>query len=202
MVVKFWNALRSGRVMAVVRARWQLRRCDFVGTRTRIAGRVQVNNFGTMRIGNNVNIRATHVPVELGTLPGGTLLIGDNTFINSGVSLCAQESVTIGKNCAIGNYTLIMDTDFHAIGDLTQSSAARPVIIEDNVWLAARVTILKGVRVGRGAVVAAGAVVTKDVAPYTIVAGVPARFLRSITPSPPSAGAAVEQNNSPERAAF
>lgn len=51
-------------------------------------------------------------------------------------------------------------------------------VIEDDVWIGARVTVLKGVRIGRGAVVAAGAVVTKDVAPYTIVGGVPARLIR------------------------
>ncbi|TVP72916.1 MAG: antibiotic acetyltransferase [Rhodobacteraceae bacterium] len=56
--------------------------------------------------------------------------------------------------------------------------APRPVILEDDVWIGARVTILRGMRIGRGAVIAAGAVVTRDVAPYTIAGGVPARPIR------------------------
>ena len=78
--------------------------------------------------------------------------------------------------------TLVMDTDFHAIGDHTQPGRACPVVIEDDVWLAARVVVLKGVTIGRGAVVAAGAVVTKDVPPYTLVGGVPAKFIRALEP--------------------
>jgi maltose O-acetyltransferase len=57
------------------------------------------------------------------------------------------------------------------------------VIIEDNVWLATRCTILKGVTIGHGAVVAAGAVVTRDVPPYTLVGGVPAKIIRYIEPA-------------------
>jgi len=56
------------------------------------------------------------------------------------------------------------------------------VVIEDDVWLSARVIVLKGVTIGRGAVVAAGAVVTKDVAPHTLVGGVPAKLIRSLEP--------------------
>jgi acetyltransferase-like isoleucine patch superfamily enzyme len=111
---------------------------------------------------------------------GGSLRIGDRTFINSGVSICAQSAVSIGSDCAIGNYSLIMDTDFHVPGDLLALPAAHPVVIEDGVWLGARVTVLKGVTIGEGAVVAAGAVVTKDVPPRTVVGGVPARIIRTL----------------------
>jgi len=73
-----------------------------------------------------------------------------------------------------------MDCDFHGVDNRTETAPAAPIIVEDDVWLATRVTILKGVRIGRGSVVAAGAVVTKDVAPYTLVGGVPARLIRSL----------------------
>jgi acetyltransferase-like isoleucine patch superfamily enzyme len=164
-------------------SRWKTRGCTSVGRWPRIEGALQVNNSGVIRLGDNVRIRATHLPVELGALPGGTLEIGDRTYINSGASLCAQSLVRIGAGCAIGNMTLIMDTDFHSVQDHTVMPEARPVIIEDDVWLAARVTVLKGVTIGRGAVVAAGAVVTKDVPPNTLVGGVPAKFIRALDKS-------------------
>jgi maltose O-acetyltransferase len=161
-------------------ARVQLRNVTHVGALPRCVGKCIVSNGGTMMIGERFLVRATHVPVELATYPGGTLTIGDRVFINSGVSICAQQSVTIGSNVAIGNYSLIMDTDFHAVDDHTAPPACAPVVIEDDVWIAARVTVLKGVRIGHGAVVAAGAVVTRDVAPRTLVGGVPARLIRPL----------------------
>ena len=172
------HALRLGWRCLI--SRWKARGCTTVGPWFMVEGRLLVNNGGTIVLGERVRIRAAHVPVELASLPGGRLEIGSRTFINSGVSICAQESVTIGKNCAIGNYTLIMDTDFHNPADHTQQSISKPIVIEDDVWLAARVTVLKGVRIGRGAVVAAGAVVTKDVPPCTLVGGVPAKIIKQL----------------------
>jgi maltose O-acetyltransferase len=164
----------------VIASRVALRPCTSVGFGARVDGRVRIQNMGRMALGERVRIRGCHVPVELATYPNAVLEIGDRTFINSGVSICAMKSVAIGKNVAIGNYTLIMDSDFHTIGDHEKLPAAHPVVIEDNVWLGARVTVLKGVTIGRGAVVAAGAVVTKDVAPDTLVGGVPAKLIRKI----------------------
>lgn len=167
-------------------ARWSLRHCNSIGLFTRVKGRVVVENNGTIHIGERVKINAGFLPIELGTFPGGQLIIGENTYINYATSICAQSSVRIGKNCGIGNYSLIMDTDFHTIGDFAKQPEASPVILEDDVWLGARVIVLKGVTIGQGAVIAAGAVVTRDVAPYTLVGGVPARFIRNILPPPHS----------------
>ncbi len=164
-----------------LRSRWQLRRCTSSGMLTLVVnGHVLIENEGAIHLGDKIRIRAIHLPVELASMPGGTLTIGDQTFINSGVSICAQKSVTIGRNCAIGNMSLIMDTDFHTPGDHTRWPEAHPVVLEDDVWLGARVTVLKGVTIGHGAVVAAGAVVTKNVAPRTIVGGVPAKLIRPL----------------------
>ena len=161
-------------------SKWKLRKCNKTGTLCTVAGRIAIANYGTIILGNRVRFRASHLPIELGTCPGGVLTVGDTTFINSGVSIGVQERVTIGSNCAIGNLCIIMDSDFHSPDDHTKWPEAKPVTIEDNVWLGARVTVLKGVTIGTGAVVAAGAVVTKDVAPRTLVAGVPARFIRNL----------------------
>jgi acetyltransferase-like isoleucine patch superfamily enzyme len=154
----------------------QTRRCTQRGKWIRVWGKLLIE--GDVRLGERVRIRATHVPVELAAGPGAVIEIGERCYINSGVSIGAQERVNIGKNCAIGNYSLIMDSDFHSLDDHTKPGIAAPVVLEDDVWLGARVTVLKGVRIGRGAVVAAGAVVTRDVPPCALVAGVPARVIR------------------------
>ena len=191
------QALRTA--LRLLTSRWQARACTSLGPWFQVHGRMFLSNQGELCIGERVRVRAIPLPVELAALPGGSLKIGDRTFINSGVSICAQTSVEIGADCAIGNHTLIMDTDFHVIGDINRCPAAVPVLIEDEVWLGARVTVLKGVRIGRGAVVAAGAVVTRDVAPYTLVGGVPARPIRTLTPG--SNGSAVAPGIAADRSA-
>lgn len=160
---------------------WKTRRCTRRGAWCRVWGKVLIE--GDVRLGARVRIRGSHVPVELAASPGAVLEIGERSFINSGVSIGAQERVSIGANCAIGNYTLVMDSDFHQLLDHTKPAVPAPVVIEDDVWLGARVTVLKGVRIGRGAVVAAGSVVTRDVPARTLVAGVPARVIRALEPS-------------------
>ena len=170
------------KIVAVLRARLALRRCN-LGHLVQLYGNVIVACDGKIVLGDKVRLRGVHRPIELASLPKGELRIGNNVFINGGCSICAQESVIIGDNCLIGNDAFIMDTDFHAVGEHDVWPEARPIRIEEDVWLAVRVTVLKGVTIGRGAVVAAGAVVTKDVEPYTLVGGVPARLIRRI-PSP------------------
>jgi acetyltransferase-like isoleucine patch superfamily enzyme len=172
-----------GMAWRLLLSRWKLRSCTKVGHWGRVYGRLIVDNAGEIRIGERFRVRATHVPVELASLPGGVLTIGDGVYINSGVSICAARSITIGNHCAIGNYTLIMDTDFHAVDDHMRSPEPQPVLIGENAWLGARVTVLKGVTIGRGAVVAAGAVVTRDVPAHTLVGGVPARIIRVLPAS-------------------
>lgn len=175
--------------------RFQLRRCTSLGRYPQVEGRVFVRNSGSMRLGEKVKIRGSHLPVELATFPGAQMVIGDGTSINSGASICAQQSVVIGKNCLIGNYNLIMDTDFHEVDDRNSIGKPSPVRLGDNVWLGAHVTVLKGVTIGDGAVVSAGSVVGLDVAPYTLVGGVPARFIRKI------ANPAQEQPDTPSEEA-
>lgn len=166
-------------------ARICLRRCTAVGILTRVTGRIMIANAGVIKLGQRVRINGRQVPVELATGPRGEVLIGDGTGINCGTSICAHRSVRIGKNCGIGNYSLIMDTDFHEIGDHTQTRLPEPaaIVIGDRVWIAARSIIMKGVTIGEGAVVSAGSVVVTNVAPYTLVGGVPARFIRKLTPA-------------------
>jgi acetyltransferase-like isoleucine patch superfamily enzyme len=113
--------------------------------------------------------------VKLSVGGGAKLEIGDKSYITDGSQIFAQNSIIIGKNCAISFGVTIMDDDGHGIG-LPPYSA--PIIIEDEVWIGCNVTILKGVTIGKGSVVAAGAVVTKSCPPHSLLAGVPAKIIK------------------------
>ncbi|MBE6337299.1 MAG: acyltransferase [Lentimicrobiaceae bacterium] len=117
--------------------------------------------------------------------PNSKIIIGDNVGI-SGSTICATTSVTIGNNVLIGSGCLISDTDSHPIDwedrlyDRNEKTRKAPIVIEDNVFIGARSIILKGVTVGEGAVIGAGSVVSKDVPPYSIVCGNPARVVKTL----------------------
>jgi len=166
-------------IASIIRARLWLRSCELGGPRVRLRGRPHVSARGRVRIGDDVSIHSFLHRVQLSAGPGATLDIGEGTFINNGTVLSARDRVSIGRNCQIAPHVIAMDCDFHGVDDRSEAPTA-PIIVEDDVWLATRVTLLKGVRIGQGSVVAAGSVVTKDVPPYTLVAGVPARPIRSI----------------------
>jgi len=110
---------------------------------------------------------------------GGRLVLGDRSYMNESLIQCAS-SVTVGNNCAIAGGVLIQDTDFHTvIENGIDKINAKPIFISDNVWICANATILKGVKIGKGSIIAAGAVVTKDVPANCIVAGNPAKIIKT-----------------------
>ena len=102
--------------------------------------------------------------------------IGNNCVINPRTLLDGRGTLVIGNNVDIARETNIW-TMQHDVNDPNHSAVCAPVIIEDYVWIASRVTILPGVRIGRGAVIATGSVVTHDVPGMAIVAGVPAKTI-------------------------
>ena len=109
--------------------------------------------------------------------------IGRGVWINRGCefygAMMAQGGeITIGDHCAFGPHVRIL-TATHDYSRLDLPDTAGSVTIGDHVWVGAGATILPGVTIGSGAVVAAGSVVTRDVAPFTIVAGDPARFIKT-----------------------
>ena len=159
-------------------ARYHLRSAEQLGRRVTLRGRPHVVNEGTIVVGERVRLVSTVATLELATLRGGRLEIGNNVFINYGTSIVASRLVSIGDDCLIGTHVMVMDTDFHRVEDKAWDTTGYPVIIEERVWLGNRSIILKGVRVGHDAVVAAGSVVTRDVPPQTVVAGSPARVVR------------------------
>ena len=115
--------------------------------------------------------------------------IGDNCYIGENSHITACHKIIIGNGVLTGRYIYISD---NAHGNMCYEEIDIPpinrplsvkgtVVIEDNVWIGERVCILSGVHVGRGAIIAANAVVTHDVPPYAIVGGVPAKIIRTIT---------------------
>jgi acetyltransferase-like isoleucine patch superfamily enzyme len=110
---------------------------------------------------------------------GAHLTLGGG-YANHGVALVCFQEIAIGRDVAIGPEVFIRDSDSHIITGSGRSST-EPIRIGDRVWIGARAVILKGVTIGDGAIVAAGSVVTKDVAPGTLVGGVPAKFIREAT---------------------
>src|SRR5918912_1756090 len=115
--------------------------------------------------------------VRLECWAGATIRIGNGTYLHRNVEIVAARSVTIGRDCKIARDVIVMDTDQHALPGA--ELVVRPVTIGDRVWIGARALILKGVRIGDDAVVAAGSVVTRDVPARSVVAGVPAKVVRT-----------------------
>lgn len=120
--------------------------------------------------------------------------IGDDVAV-SGCSITAEERITIGNRVMVGAGALILDSDAHPLDpqERFKGGCARtaPILIEDDVFVGARAIVLKGVHIGKGAVVAAGAVVVKDVPAYTIVGGNPARPIGYVPVAGHPAGEAV-----------
>jgi acetyltransferase-like isoleucine patch superfamily enzyme len=139
----------------------------------------RVRNAGTMEIGRGLVVRAPVTRAQLETGPGGRLVIGDDVFINEGVVICAMLDVAIGDHVKIGDHSTIHDSDFHAVSP-DQGIRVAAVAIGRNAWLGRNVVILPGVTVGENAVIAAGAIVTSDVAANTLVGGNPARVIREL----------------------
>ena len=117
---------------------------------------------------------------------GGRIIIDDNSAFNEGCHINASNGgvIKIGKKCPIGpnvvmrtsshnfnNKNLYIQDQGHTFGDIT---------ISDNCWIAANVTILGGVEIGKGSVIGAGAVVTKNIPEYSIAVGVPAKVIKTI----------------------
>jgi len=103
--------------------------------------------------------------------------IGENSVVNQRCRLDNRGGISIGENVSISEQVIILTAD-HNVDSAEFEGRSKPVTIGDYVWIGTRVIILPGVSIGKGALVAAGAVVTKDVMPYAIVGGVPARVIR------------------------
>lgn len=170
--------------LATALAPFHLRRATRVGARVRtLGGAPRIVNYGTLTIGDDVRISSHVTPVELVVYEGAELTIGEGSHINYGVSIGATKSITVGARARIGPYTRIVDSDFHDVYNRAQPAEPKPVVIGEDAWLGMHVIVLPGVRIGKAAVIGSGSVVTKDVPPFTVAGGVPAKVLRELDPA-------------------
>lgn len=176
-----WRIAQRGEVIAdrLRSAWWRFVRGASVSAKCRIGARVRFDRPWNVALGERVTLEPD-VWCKLAT-DAARVQIGDYTFVGRGAEIDVTQRVVIGRHVLIAPGVFITDHnhDFSDSGLIQeQGCTARPVTIEDDVWLGTRCVILPGVTIGRGAVVGAGAVVVHDVAEDTVVAGVPARFLR------------------------
>lgn len=124
-------------------------------------------------------LRCKSIPIEVGAAKNGSLVLGERVFINSGATVVATHSIVVGDNCLIGDLVAIFDTNHHLL-EPSRPRRFAPVRVGDNVWVGRSAIILPGVTIGDHAVIAAGSIVTSDVPARTLVAGVPARQIRTL----------------------
>jgi acetyltransferase-like isoleucine patch superfamily enzyme len=118
----------------------------------------------------------------------GRIVIGTGSFLNLGVQVAALERVEIGAHCMFANGCFVTDSD-HRFEDLSKPitwqgfTSKGPTRVGDNTWCGANVVITSGVTVGERCVIGANAVVTRDLPPFSIAAGAPARVIRRFGPA-------------------
>lgn len=111
---------------------------------------------------------------------GKNIHLGRNVFINSGCKFQDQGGIHIGDDVLIGHNVVLATLNHDENPEMRQNLKPSPIKIGDKVWIGSNATILPGVSIGDGAIIAAGAVVTKDVEKNSIIAGVPAKFIRNV----------------------
>ena len=156
---------------------------DVVGSGTVLAGRPDVVNDGVIEIGRNCRVSSHPVQSHIVVMPGARVIIGDDVLLSYGTGLSAMLEIQIGSGTRIGPYCLVMDNDYHKAGNRDLPGAIAPIHIGRNVSIGARVTVLRGSRVGDGACIMSGSCVSGLIPPGAVVSGVPARVRkRSIKP--------------------
>ena len=156
------------------------KKCDKIGQNVRIRGNVIFSGQGKLNCGDNLLIRSPKFnPVRIHIEKSSNLTLGNQVFLNFGVHLSCSKEIRIGNHVDFGEDCLIIDNDFHSLDN--SRPKIEPIIIHDNVWIASRVTILRGVKIGEGSVIGAGSVVTKSILPNSFAAGNPARIIKNLS---------------------
>jgi acetyltransferase-like isoleucine patch superfamily enzyme len=147
-----------------------------------VLGPVDVLGTGSVRLGRGALI---YPGVHLETQGAGRIDIGDGVVLSRGVHIVAFDRVTLGDGAMVGEYSSLRDADHRRCADSVRHSGhdCAAIAVGRNVWIGRGVTVLKGVALGDSCVVAANAVVTRDVADGTVVGGVPAAVLKTASGS-------------------
>jgi len=156
-----------------------------LGANLRVSGRFRIRGPGRVSLGENVLVEggAFNLNSLYTFAKDAEIRVGSFTFMN-GLRVSCRERVDIGRWCVFAD-ARVLDNDQHSVYPDRRSPDAsievRPVVIEDNVWVCLAAIILKGVRIGRNSVIAAGAVVAEDIPPNCVAAGNPARVIRNFS---------------------
>jgi acetyltransferase-like isoleucine patch superfamily enzyme len=171
---KLFRYLR-GRLTAPV----HLRRCDAVGLQARTVGRPLIENAGQIRLGHEPVMYSLGARVRFETGPRGCITAGNNLLVNFGAQVSCDLEVRMGDRVGLGPYSIVCDHDERAPAD---DPDPRPIVIEDDVLLTARVLVRRGSVIGKGALIAAGSVVDGEIPAGAIAGGIPARVLQAGEP--------------------
>ncbi len=168
-----------------LRSRIAFRSAARLGVGVRIVGRPLklTNNGGVLVIEDDVVFAAPVTSIFLDLLPGAQLTIGAQTYFNDAVWVGCTGRISIGRRVLIGPGVRLIDNAYHGTYQRRVMPVSRPIVIEDDVWIASDSIILPGVTVGRGSIIGAHSVVLRDVPPFTIVAGNPAKQVQSLNPA-------------------
>lgn len=164
--------------------------CAEVGPRFCLVGGVPlVEGHLEIRIGSNVTLNGITTLAGATVFDRPTLVIGDHSYVGYQVTITVGPLVQIGRHVLIADRVSLIGYDGHPKDPIARMNHlpapkkdGRPILIGDNVWICSNATILKGVTIGEGAIIASHAVVTADVAPYTVVAGNPAKEVKRLLP--------------------
>ncbi len=158
-------------------ARWVLRDSEELGRLVFAKGSLKTTIKGRLTIGERVRFWSTIHPSHIQISQNATLTIGSDCFIN-GALIAAYKNIQIGNGVYIAPMAQISDSYAFGLPSASKTEQVATIIIEDDAWIATRAIILPGVRIGKGAVVGVGAVVSKDVPAFAVVGGVPAKVIR------------------------
>lgn len=164
-------------------------RCEKIGKNLQLESvPPSITGYGKIFLGDHVHFSDNVDIVVAGKVyPEPTLTIGNNSYIGYRNIISAFQGINIGNNCLLAEGVKIYDNISHPLDperrrkkEPVAKEDISPVIIGDDVWIGTDSIILKGVKIGRGSIIGAGSVVTKDVPPYTLAAGNPARPIKQI----------------------
>jgi acetyltransferase-like isoleucine patch superfamily enzyme/acyl carrier protein len=173
------NKVAADRYKGSALDRWitkrRLRAVSRVGAGARLQGRADIGGGGQIVIGDGLLLMSQPVRSHIFASPGSVISIGDGVQISYGAAIAAQRAVDIGSNTSFGPFVVIMDNDFHRVGNRDAAGEVAPVRIGSNVNVGARVTILRGSIIGDNVRIMSGSMVSGLVPSGGTVGGVPAR---------------------------